>query len=178
MLDQVLPAIAFWEYGIGFPSSRYRERSIVLLDKDLPALNLRLGDTDVTSVNETPREERRVLDVWIDLKSEKASGLEVMEEVEGLAEVIEGHLLYNDLAYSEMFGLDYIERVELAGLSPAMDSEGRRVAGLLTLRFSVTYAWDYPERDHDDFETIAGGIDHAGDGQVDTPLEVDLTQNP
>jgi hypothetical protein len=156
------------------PTTRFRERAIAELEEDLPALNLALGNTDVEVKNETPREEKRSLEVRVEIKAEGKTGAGVSSVIEAYADVIE-----RNLPNPEFMGLDYIEKLELQAVSYDRDSEGQRVAGLMTLQFLCTYTWDYPERSHEDFDRIVGGIDHdqvesQTDGPIDTPIDVTL----
>ena len=158
---------------VGLPSKLYRERVLADIEDDLPVLSVGLGDTSVEIANESPREERRKVEALIAVKTKAATGQAVMEATEAYADLIERALLA-----AENLGLSYVERVEYTGLSQAKDGEGARIFGVHVLTFSVTYIWDYPELSHDDFDTIAGGIDHNEDvSDIETPIEIDLT-NP
>lgn len=152
---------------LGLPSNLHRERAIVDLEDNLPVMNVSLGDTDMTIATESPREERRNVEARIAVKAKAQTGQAAMEEVEGYADLIERGMLAQ-----ENLGLDYVERVTYLGLSPERDGEGSRVFGALVLRFSVTYIWDYPELAGTPWGTADGGIDHSGDGEIDTPLRI------
>lgn len=157
----------------GLPSKIYRERVLADIEVDLPVLSVGLGDTSVDLASEAPREERRKVEALIAIKAKAKTGQAAMEATEAYADLIERALLN-----AENLGLTYVERVDYVGLSPAKDGEGNRIFGVHVLTYSVTYIWDYPEQTHDDFETIAGGIDHNEDvSDIETPIEIDLT-NP